>query len=464
MEERIIDTNIIEGEDRKLKFREKLACGIGGLSGTFHYEMIQIFLLFFYTDIMKISVAYVGGLFLVVRVLSAVSAPVFAVFVDRVTTPWGKYKPWFIILGVPFGIFGFLTYTNMGLSPTGKLIYVTITYTIYSLADAFASGPKAAIIPAITKRIDERVSIGQISMMGVMLGAILATIGIQPLYKLLGGGNDSKGFSLLMAGVGIITVLISLFEGFTLKERYIAKVKKDENAPSLKQMFMAVITNKTAVIVYIYMFATNLSTGVKSAVMLYYFKYFFHNENLMVTMGIAALVPSLIGVIISSKVTKIFGIKNNIIIGVIVNVITFAGIMLVPATSTGSTFFLILMGTAGLFNGISTPALATLMPAAMDYTEWKSGLNINAFMGSIQKFLQTLSTALSGALVASALVFVGYVPGAEQNSSTLLGLRVLMSVVPAIIAIFTGAIMWLDLTGEKQAQITKELAQRRKND
>ncbi|MCB2354553.1 MFS transporter [Clostridium estertheticum] len=81
---------------------------------------------------------------------------------------------------------------------------------------------------------------------------------------------------------------------------------------------------------------------------------------------------------------------------------------------------------------MSTPALATLMPAAMDYTEWKSGLNINAFMGSIQKFLQTFSTALSGALVASALVFVGYVPGAEQNSSTLFGLRVLMSIVPAI--------------------------------
>ena len=115
----------------------------------------------------------------------------------------------------------------MGLSPTGKLIYVTITYTIYSLADAFVSGPKAAIIPAITKGVDERVSIRQISMMCIMLGAILATIGIQPLYKLLGGDNDSKGFSLLIVGVGIITVLISLFEGFTLKERYIAKVKKD---------------------------------------------------------------------------------------------------------------------------------------------------------------------------------------------------------------------------------------------
>lgn len=457
-----INRKRIEGEE-KLKFREKLACAIGGLPATFHSQMIQVFLLYFYTDIMKISTGYVAGLFLIVRILTAVLTPTFGVVVDRITTPWGKYKPWIIILGVPFGIFGFLTYTNIDLSPTGKLVYVAITYTMYSIAGALTSGPSSAIIPAATKRVDERVSIGQISILSVMIGAILVSVVVQPLYKWLGGGNDAKGFSLLMAGVGVITLLTVLFQVITIKERYIVKRKKDEKTPSFKQMFQAVLRNKTAVIVYIYIFATNLATSIKSAVVLYYFKYFFHNDGLMVTMGIVALIPSLIGVSLSSKVTKLFGIKINIMITVIINVITFAAIVVIPNNSTGSMIFLILMAIAGLFSGISTPAQSTMMPAAMDYTEWKSGLNINAFMGSLQNFLQTIAIALSGVVVASSLNFIGYAPGVEQSSSTILGIKLLMSIVPAIIIAFTASVMWFDLTEEKQTQIAKELTERRKN-
>jgi GPH family glycoside/pentoside/hexuronide:cation symporter/probable glucitol transport protein GutA len=113
--------------------------------------------------------------------------------------------------------------------------------------------------------------------------------------------------------------------------------------------------------------------------------------------------------------------------------------------------------------GMATPAQGTMMPAAMDYTQWKTGMNINAFMGSISGFIGTVATALAGAIAAGALNFIGYVPGAEQSSSTILGLRVLMSILPALIIAFRICVIWFDLTEEKQAQISKELEERRKN-
>jgi GPH family glycoside/pentoside/hexuronide:cation symporter/probable glucitol transport protein GutA len=460
----IKNVNTMEVEERKLSFLEKLASSIGGLPGTFHYQMMQMFLLFFYTDVMKISAAYVAILFLVIRIFDAILAPVFGAFVDKITTPWGKYKPWFLLLNVPMAFFGWLTFTDFNLSPTSKLVYVAVTYTIYSVLAAISGVPGGAIVPVITKRVDERVSIGQLSFLGIMIGALVVGIAVQPLYKSLGGGNDAKGFTLIMGIAAVITALIALYQSLTLKERYIVERKKDEKAPSFKEMFVAVFTNKTAVIVDVYLFATSLANGIRAGVSIHYFKYFFHNEAMMAVGGIIAFVPALIGVALSAKVTKRLGIKTIVMISVVFSVISMASVIVIPDTSIGLIIFFVI-GTIGAFiGGMASPAQGTMMPAAMDYTEWKSGLNINAFMGSINGFIQTFATAVSGAIAAGALAFIGYIPGVEQSSSTIFGLKVLMSVLPAIFIAFTACIMWFDLTEEKQAQITRELAERRKNE
>jgi Na+/melibiose symporter-like transporter len=105
-----------------------------------------------------------------------------------------------------------------------------------------------------------------------------------------------------------------------------------------------------------------------------------------------------------------------------------------------------------------------MMPAAIDYSEWKTGKNMNAFMGSFLGFLQTFATAISGAIAAGSLSVIGYVAGAaEQSSSTLLGFKVLMSIIPAAVTLLQLAVLWFDLSESKQVEITRELAERRKN-
>lgn len=81
--------------------------------------------------------------------------------------------------------------------------------------------------------------------------------------------------------------------------------------------------------------------------------------------------------------------------------------------------------------------------------------------GFISGFLQTFATAISGAITAGMLAVIGYQSGVEQTSGTLLGLKILMSVVPAVAMLFTLSVYWFDLTEDKQAQITKELEERR---
>jgi sugar (glycoside-pentoside-hexuronide) transporter len=454
--------SLIQEEDRKLTFREKVAAKLSDGIGLIHFQMISMFLLFYYTDVMEISPAFVAGLFLVARIIDAAIVPMFGIFVDKVTTPWGKYVPWFMLLGVPTAIFGWLTFTDFNLSPTGKLIYVSVTYMIYSILVAIAAAPGNAVGPAITKRVDDRISMGQIGYYFVMLAGMFVAIGAQPLYKALGGGNDAKGFSMLMGGIAVVCILASIFQVKSLKERYIVKPKKEEKQPSLKEMFIAVFTNKSAVIIFIFILAINLANGIRSGVLIHYLKYYFHNESLMVMLGIVGLVPSIIGVVLSAPVTKRFGIKANILTCVIVNVMSSASFVFIPPSSTGVSIFIALNAISGFFMGLSTPAQATMMPAAMDYTEWKSKINVNGFMGSLQGFMQTLAMALAGATAAGALAIIGYVPGVEQSSETIFGLKMLIGALPAFVLLFTASVAWFDITEEKQVQIAKDLAERRK--
>lgn len=445
----------------RLKASEKLALVIGNTPNTFHYQMIQMYLLFFYTDYMKINPAFVASLFLVVRVFDALFAPFFGALVDKMKTPWGKYTPWFVILGIPFAISGWLTFTVPDLNETGKLIYAVVTYFLYSTFASIITIPGNAVVPTVTKRIEDRITIGQFSFLFIMLGALVVQVGIVPLYKALGGGNDAKGFSVLMLVAAVATIMISLYQSYTIKEKYIVAKHKDEKSPSFTQMLSATFTNKYAMILYIYMFASAISSGLRSGVQIHFYKYFFHNEALMSIMGIIVLIPTLIGVAFSQRVIRRFGLKNTVLAGVIVNLALCPVMLFIPANNTGLAIHIAISVIGSLFGGFGSSAQGALMPAVIDYTEWKSGLNLNAFMSSFNGFIQTFATAISGAIAAGTLNLIGYVPDVEQSSTTLFGFRVIFGVLPGILGAFAICIAWFDLTEEKQRAISNELIERR---
>lgn len=450
-----------DNEQPTLKRGEKLALVLGNAPNTFHYQIIQMYLLFFYTDFMKISPAFVATLFLVVRIFDALFAPLFGAMVDKIKTPWGKYTPWFVILGVPFAISGWLTFTVPDFSDTGKLIYAVVTYTLYSTFASIITIPSSAVIPTVTKRIDERITVGQLSFIFILIGAVIVQVGIVPLYKAMGGGDDASGFSLLMLVAAVITIIISIYQSIKIKERYVIAAPRDKKSPSYMKMLSATFTNKYAVILYVFLFSSALSSGLRSGVQIHFYKYFFNNESLMSIMGIVVLIPTLIGVAFSQRVIRRFGLKNTVLAGVIVNLVMCPVMLFIPANNTGLMIHIAVSVLGSLVGGLGSPAQGALMPAAIDYTEWKSGLNLNAFMSSFNGFIQTFATAISGAIAAGALSIIGYVPGIEQSSSTLFGLRVIVGVLPGIFGALAICIAWFDLTEEKQRKISSELIARR---
>ena len=59
----------------KLSFKEKLGYGLGDAASNFFFQVFALFLLFYYTDIFGLAPAAVGTMFLITKLIDAVSDP-----------------------------------------------------------------------------------------------------------------------------------------------------------------------------------------------------------------------------------------------------------------------------------------------------------------------------------------------------------------------------------------------------
>jgi glucuronide carrier protein len=84
----------------KLSIKSVVGYGAGDLANNLAFTLGTTFLLLYYTDVVGISAAAVGTMFLVVRLWDAFADLFAGRMIDRTMTRWGKFRPFIIFGGV----------------------------------------------------------------------------------------------------------------------------------------------------------------------------------------------------------------------------------------------------------------------------------------------------------------------------------------------------------------------------
>ena len=95
--------------DHILSLKEKIGYSLGDAASHIVFDNVMLYLMFFYTDIAGLPAAFVGTMFLVTRILDAISDPCMGLIADRTRTRWGKFRPWILWSAIPFGISCYFT-------------------------------------------------------------------------------------------------------------------------------------------------------------------------------------------------------------------------------------------------------------------------------------------------------------------------------------------------------------------
>lgn len=114
----------------QLTMKDKIGYGLGDTACGFVWQATMFLLAYFYTDVFGLSAGIMGTLFLVSRVLDAVTDPLMGLLVDRTRTRHGQFRPFLLWGAIPFGIVCMLTFYTPDFSAQGKIIYACVTYIL----------------------------------------------------------------------------------------------------------------------------------------------------------------------------------------------------------------------------------------------------------------------------------------------------------------------------------------------
>ena len=132
-----------------LSFTEKVGYGLGDMASNFYMGFFGIFLLYYYTDVWGIHPGHAAFMFLITKIIDAISDPAMGLIADRTNTRWGKYRPYIIGAAIPYALLGYLLFLGPELTPAGKLIFAYATYSLVMVAYTVINVPYSALLAVI---------------------------------------------------------------------------------------------------------------------------------------------------------------------------------------------------------------------------------------------------------------------------------------------------------------------------
>lgn len=444
---------VTEETPGKLSLKERLGYAVGDLSTNIIWTAITTFLTFFYTDIVGISAGVVGTIFLLTRFLDGVVDIGIGVLVDRTNSKHGKARPWIKWMAVPFGLSVMVLFTAPDLGNTGSIIYAAVTYFIVTVIYSAINIPYAALNSLMTQDSYQRSLLNITRMTLSLLGGVMISIITMPVVNAFGGGKS--GWALTFGIIGILSPVLYWITYRTSKERVKPVVVK--KAIPLRKGLRALGRNKYWLIVLVFNVFLFLSTGVSSALNIYYAQYILHNPALVGSLSLAGLVPLIIGIVLSAPLIKRIGKRNTILAGAILSAVGSVIVFIDP-----TNFMLIMVSTVIKTLGVA-PAVATgsaLLADTVEYGEWKTGARTEGLIFSGASLAPKIGSGIGGAMVGWVLSAGGYVGGLEtQPDSAISAIKVLYIVVPLILVILQILLMFFYSLEKKLPAIIKELNQ-----
>jgi len=442
----------------KLPVKEKIGYALGDTAANLIFQTMVMFQLVFYTDTFGISALSAGTILIVVRVFDAIFDPIMGIIADRTKTRWGKFRPWIIWTAVPFGVMGFLTFVTPDLSMSGKITYAYTTYILLMMIYSMNNLPYSALSGVMTGDLGERTSLSSYRFVFAMIAQLVIQGLALPMVNYFGKGDSALGYQWTMGIFSAIAIVLFFITFSTTKER----IQPEPNQKaSVKEHYRDLSKNGPWLAMFILTVVLFITLSMRGSVVLYYFKYYVGDESFFSMFNVLGTVATIIGIFFSKDLSMRFG-KRNVFIGGLIGT-TFFTAFFVFLPSSAITLMFITEILRQFAYGFTIPLLWAMMADVADFSEWKNRRRATGIVFSAIVFGLKAGLGFGGAITGYILANFGYIPNVAQNTEALTGIRLTMSVFPAItFSICIICLFFYKITKQVEIQITDELAERRK--
>ena len=441
-----------------LSRRTKLLYGAGDIGFSLTSTILGVYFAIFLTDVVGLDPGIAAVSILVGRVWDFINDPIIGHISDRTRSRWGRRRPFLLFGSLPFALAFILLWWRPPIdTQLGLAVYYAAAYLLFDTSATFAYMPYFALTPELTNDYDERTALTSYRMFFSIFGSLLAfTI---PLM-IIGGFRPENADRVLYMGVifALISMLPLLLTFAGTREH---KSHMELNRPQLLSSLRAAFKNQPFVFGAVIFLFTWVCMTILETTLLFFLKYIVEREAqsdlLMGTIFISAIIALPFWEFASRKWDKrkayIYGVAFWAVVQMML-------ITLNP--SSGMTLLFILCILAGVGVGAAHVLPWSIIPDAIEWDEFETGQRHEGMFYSLVTLTQKIASAIAVPLVLLLLDVTGYIPNAEvQPASTMLGIRIVIGPVPAIL-LSAGIIFALryPLSRERHSEIQAAIQER----
>jgi GPH family glycoside/pentoside/hexuronide:cation symporter len=303
----------------------------------------------------------------------------------------------------------------------------------------------------------ERISLSTYRFFLAFGGAIIVLGCTLPLVKFFGKGDQVVGFQFTMGLYAILAIILFLITFFTTRER--VHPPKDQDS-SLKKDLTDLLHNRPWLVLFVIGIFTLTFIAIRGASIMYYFKYYVGNEDLaglFMPLGMAGVI---VGVSMTEILSKKFG-KRRLYM-VLMGITSLLTILFYFVPKDQIVLIFIVHILISMVMGPTSPLLWAMYADTADYSEWKRGRRATGLVFSAATFAQKFGLAIGSAMAGWLLAYFGFKANIEQTVATQNGIRLMMSIIPAIGGILsTLAVLFYELDEPLMKKIEQELKERK---
>jgi glycoside/pentoside/hexuronide:cation symporter, GPH family len=458
----------------KISVKEKVGYAMGDTASNLFWQTFSMFLLYFYTDVFGISAAAAGTMFLLTRIWDSVNDPIMGIIADRTTTRWGKFRPYLLWLALPFGVIGLLTFTTPDFTPQGKLIYAYITYTLMMMVYTAINIPYSALMGVVTPNSLERTSLSSYRFVAAFMGGLIVQASALRMVKFFGQGNEATGWQWTMSVFAGLAVALFIVTFLSTKER--VQPPKAQKT-SLKHDIKDLMANVPWVFLFIVGIFFLSYVSIRNGAIMYFFKYFvddqtiqlfgksynFSHDSLAASFMVVGSAANIVGITLTRWFSNLLGKRG-----------AFMTLMGVAAVLTTIFYFLgpehvlhmfVLQTVISFASGPIAAIMWAMYADTADYSEYKTGRRATGLVFSASTMAQKLGWTIGGALAGWLLAAFGFQANTAQTAEAQHGIRLLISLIPAVGAVISLCFMFFYKLDEPTMHtIENELRARREQE
>ncbi len=423
---------------QKLSTLEKVGFGAGDMALNVVISSMMLIITFFYTDIYGLKTTDLALLFVIVKVIGGFSDLAVGQMTDSFLTRWGRYRPWLLLLAVPYGVSVFMVFSTPGWNYDAKLVWAYSTYILMTLMTSGVGVAYISLPSALTADPQERLSANGYRLFLAKVGAFMVTIVVPILSQRWGNGNPAAGYQAAMALMAVLGAVLFLFCFFTTRERVVYKVARQP----LGEQVAVLLKNDQWLYLAGACVTGTIGYVIRGSVAVYYAKYYLHGDTGVVSAfmstGVAA---AIIAMVISTWVTKVYcKVKLFRYTQLVVAVISVMIYFLVKPGDTLLAF--VLYFALSLIVDLHAPVFWSAIAETIDYGQLKTGKRVSGFAFGGISVCQKAGMAVAGGMVGVLLSYFDYQPNQEQSQLALQGIALMLSVIPGFFHFLMGALMF----------------------